>query len=89
MRLNNNFQPCVIGEAEFLIPIGTAVIDVSSLLDLNEVGAYIIDQIKEKDCTKEELIQMIYQEFDADIDQIRADLEHFIEKGQRVGFLEE
>ncbi|MDD5936744.1 MAG: PqqD family protein [Clostridiales bacterium] len=89
MRLNKEFQLCSIAGRDFLIPVGTAVVDVQRMLDLNEVGAYIIKLLKNHECTVDELTEYIFQEYEAEKDMIQKDLQAFISKGIEIGFLQE
>jgi HKD family nuclease len=88
MQLKKEFQICTIAGKDFLIPIGTAVVDMQNMIDLNEVSAFIIKLIKERDYSEEELVDCIFQEYEADREIIQRDLSAFIEKAKEIGFIE-
>lgn len=62
MHLKEEYQLCSIAGKGFLIPIGTAVVDVQSMLELNEVSAFILKLLQEGEYSKEELEEKIFAE---------------------------
>ncbi len=88
MRLKKEFQLCSIAGKDFLIPVGSAVVDVQSMLDLNDVGSFILHLLNERDYSEDELVDCIFQEYEADKDSIRCDLRTFVSKGVEVGFID-
>lgn len=73
----SNFVCKHTGDELLLIPLKDNVADFNQYLVLNELGAFIWEQIDE-DCTLEALQDAIFNEFDAPLAQIEQDLAKFI-----------
>ena len=65
------------GHELLLIPLKDNVADFNQYLVLNELGAFVWEQINE-DCSLEALHDAIFNEFDAPLAQIEQDLAKFI-----------
>lgn len=74
-----NFVCKHTGDELLLIPLKDNVADFNQYLVLNELGAFIWEQIDE-DCSLEALQDAIFNEFDAPLAQIELDLAQFIPK---------
>ena len=88
MRLNEDYVVTSIADKYFLIPMGTEIIKAVKMQDLNDVSAFILNNMKE-DINFEELADRVYAEYDADHELIEKDLKDFIAKGIEQGFIEE
>lgn len=87
MKLHNDYSISEIAGTAFLVPIGAAIVDMGKMLDLNETSLFIVELLKDHDMTVEELTEALFEEFDADVETIRADLEVFVEYGRENGFI--
>lgn len=87
MKLNEAYVVCEIAGEVFLMPVGNEVVNVGAMLSLNATSTFIVQALKEKELTKGELIELIYEEFEAEKEQIINDLDEFIQKGVEIGFL--
>lgn len=67
----------IAGEA-ILVPIHGQVVDEAAVLTLNEVGATIWGLIDGKRTLKE-VQQLVLQEYEAEPEQVQADLEEFVQ----------
>jgi hypothetical protein len=67
------------GEELLLIPLKDNVADFNQYLTLNEVGAFIWDNI-EMDDDESSLVAKICAEFEADETEVLTDLQAFLEK---------
>jgi hypothetical protein len=76
-KTKSNFVCKPTGEELLLIPLKDNVADFNQYLVLNELGAFIWEQIDE-DCSLEALQDAIFNEFDAPLAQIEQDLAKFI-----------
>jgi hypothetical protein len=72
-----NFVCKHTGDELLLIPLKDNVADFNQYLVLNELGAFIWEQINE-DCSLAALQDAIFNEFDAPLAQIEQDLAKFI-----------
>jgi len=66
-----------VGDELVLVPVKGSVADMEEMFTLNDVGAFIYEQLAE-DSTVDVLEQAIMNEFDANRDEVRADLEDFL-----------
>ena len=67
-----------IGDETILIPISNNVADMGAILNLNEVGTFIWQQINENS-TMQSLLQDIINEFEVDSVVAEKDLRDFLE----------
>jgi hypothetical protein len=75
----NHFVCRQTGEELLLIPLKDNVADFNQYLTLNEVGAFIWDNI-EMDDDESSLVAKICAEFEADETEVLTDLQAFLEK---------
>ncbi len=61
--------------------------DVNKMTDLNDTALFIINSLKEKDMTKEELLEKMLDEYEIDKATAEADLEKFINKATSLGVI--
>ena len=66
-----------LGEETVLVPISQTGIDVQNIYTLNETAAMVWKLLENK-CTEEDVIAAIEQEYTADIDVIRKDVQDLI-----------
>lgn len=66
-----------VGDELVLVPVKGSVADMEEMFTLNDVGAFIYEQLA-ADATVEGLEQAIMTEFEADREEVRADLEDFL-----------
>lgn len=87
MKFNEEFSICKIADSAFLVPLGSQVMDMGKIIDLNEMSEFILNLMKEKEYTKKQLVELIYKDYDADKETIETDLDEFIDKGMEMGFI--
>jgi hypothetical protein len=76
----------VAGEV-FLVPIRGSLADLEEMFILNEVGAWLWDRL-DGIRTFEALVADVTQEFDTSFDEVRDDLQEFIDELLRAGLAE-
>lgn len=74
---SENFVQRQLGEETVLVPISQTGIDVQNIYTLNETAAMVWKLLENK-CTEEHIIAAIEQEYTADIDVIRKDVQDLI-----------
>ena len=74
---SENFVQRQLGEETVLVPISQTGIDVQNIYTLNETAAMVWKLLENK-CTEEDIIAAIEQEYTADIDVIRKDVQDLI-----------
>ena len=62
-----------------LVPIGNTAMEMNGMITLNEVGVFIWNRLKDE-CTSEELLREILEEFEIDEEHARNDLNEFLQQ---------
>lgn len=88
LRRNENFVFRRIVEEMVLVPIRQNVAELDSIYTLNELGAFIWEQL-ESPKTRAELEGAILEVFDVDEETLRTDLASFIGDLTRIGAIVE
>lgn len=88
MKYNTEFSVCEVAGQSFLVPTGSKVMDVDKMTDLNETALFIINSLKEKDMSKDELLGKMLEEYDVDRQTAEADLTEFIEMAMSLGVIQ-
>ena len=88
MRIKNGFLLREIAGTYVVVPVGERVIDFKGMMTLNEVGSFVWDKMQ-NECTFDEILVSILEEYDVDADTAKADLESFIARVWHNGALEE
>ncbi|MBC5624047.1 PqqD family protein [Clostridium sp. NSJ-49] len=79
MKLNKDFILREIAGEYILVPIGDTPLSFNGLITVNDVGAFIWNNI-EKTSSEEELLKLILDEYDVDKDSAKEDLAEFLGK---------
>lgn len=85
MRLKDTFITHDSQEGQILIDVSNSF---AGLLRSNQTAAFIIDCLG-KDTTKEQLVDRLYERYDASRDVLEHDTEEILEKLRKIGALEE
>lgn len=78
MKLKDGFVLRQIGGHHIVVPIGVQTVDFNCMLTLNETGAFLWQQLQEE-CTQEQLITALLEEYDVSEQTARADVAKFVE----------
>lgn len=79
MKLNKDFILREIAGEYILVPIGDTPLSFNGLITVNDVGAFIWNNIK-KTSSEEEILKLILDEYDVDKDSAKEDLAEFLGK---------
>lgn len=85
MRLKDTFITHDSQEGQILIDVSNSF---AGLLRSNQTAAFIIDCLG-KDTTKEQLVDRLYERYDASRDVLEHDTEEILKKLRKIGALEE
>ena len=88
MKLNSDFVLRRVVDSAVLVPFGQKMIDFTSLLSLNKVGAFLAELLQEE-TTTEALVAAVVERFDVDADTATKDVKAFLEQLSANGALEE
>ena len=70
-----------------LIPVGKAALKIHGMINLTESAVFLWKKLQE-DCTEEELVQALLNEYDIDRETAAADVRELIEQMQKIGVIE-
>ena len=86
MKLKKNFVTQDLGDSQFLVPLGAKTFH--GMLRSNPTAAFIIGCLK-KETTFEEIVDAVYDEFDADRETIETDVKSVLDTLRSVDAIEE
>ena len=74
--ISNNFMLKQVGNEYMIIPVSNTNVNFSKIFNTNEVGAFIYKNLKNH--SKDEVLELLKNEYDAPIDVLKKDLDEFI-----------
>lgn len=87
MRIKDGFVLQIIADEYIVVPIGADADRLHGIIKLNESGAFLWNEMKDKDLELEDIVQMISDRYHLNKDQVLYDAERFIEKLTNMGCL--
>ena len=66
MRINPDFTIQKVGGSYVAVPVGETSKSFHAMIRLNETGAFLWKQMDGKDCTEEELVQALLNEYEVE-----------------------
>lgn len=87
MRIDQRFILREVAGEYIVVPTGKKAESCKGLIFLNSSGAFLWSCLQEE-CTQEELVSQMLQEYDAPVDVLWEDLKQFLLKMQEIGCLE-
>ena len=88
MRINKDYVVRRVAGETMLIPVGKSVIEHNGIFTLTESGAFIYDRLCEGK-TRDEIVEAMKIEFDADEATIRSDADEFLRGLIEAGIVSE
>ena len=70
-----------------LVPIGETAMKMNGMVTLNDVGVFIWNKLKEE-CTSEELLKAILDEYEIDEEQAKSDLNDFLHQMEQAELIQ-
>lgn len=86
MKLKDGFITQNIDDTQFLVPVGTG--NFSGIVRSNRTAAFIVDSLKEE-TTEEQIIDALYERYDAPKEEITADVREILSTLRSIHALEE
>lgn len=87
LKIKNGFELKEIADSYIAIPTDNEIMDFSSVIMLNETGAFLWLKL-ENDITEEELVEAVLSEYDIDRKTVEKDVKNFIDEANKAGLLE-
>ena len=81
--LNKNFMLKQIGNEYMIIPVSNNNVNFSKIFNTNEVGAFIFTNLKDK--TRDQVLELLKNEYNANPDVLEKDLDEFIDELKKRG----
>ena len=79
MKINGEYVLREIAGEYILVPIGNTAMEMNGMITLNEVGVFIWNKLQDE-CTYEQLLKAVLDEFDIDEEHARNDLKEFLQQ---------
>ncbi len=77
MKIKENFMLRKVADTFVVVPVGDAVADFNGMINLNEAGAFLWQQL-EKETTAEEVVKAMLEQYDVDEELAKTDVDKFI-----------
>ena len=88
MRIHPDFTIQQVGETSFVaVPVGKTSEHFHAMISLNATGAFLWKRMAEKDCTEEDLVNAILEEYDVAREVAAADIHRIVEQLRESGVL--
>lgn len=86
MKVSENLILREVAGEHVLIPTGELATKIYGIISLNESGVLLYKKLQ-KECTKDELIQAVLDEYETDDSTAAHGVENFLKKMNEVGLL--
>lgn len=87
MKINGQFVLREIAGEYILVPVGNTAVEMNGMVTLNEVGVFIWNKLQDE-CTSEELLKDILDEFDIDEEHAKRDLNDFLQELKEMNLIQ-
>ena len=87
MKVKSDFILRKISDSYVVVPVGSAVVDFSGLVNLNESGAMLFELLQ-KGAEESDLTDALLKEYDVEREVAEADVKKFVAKVKDAGILE-
>ena len=88
MKTKKGFMLRSVAGKSIVVPIGQASVDFNGIINLNETGAFLWEQLS-KGCTYDELLGALLGEYDVPEDIARRDIDAFLEIARNADVIDE
>lgn len=88
MKVRDNFILRTIAQEQLLIPTGEAALSVKGLIALSESGSFLYQKLQ-NECTREDLISALTQEYDVPVPVAGEDIDAFLDQMRQLDMLVE
>lgn len=87
MQIKSDFTIQKVGNSYVAVAVGETSKTFHAMIKLNETGAFLWNQLAEKDLTEEELTNALLAEYDVDRETAEQDVHAMVEKFAENGIL--
>jgi hypothetical protein len=89
MQIKKDFTIQKIGSSYVAVPVGETSKSFHAMINLNETGAFIWNQLAEADRTVGELVELMTAEYAVDAKRAEKDVVAFTDNLRKAGLLDE
>lgn len=79
MQISKDFTIQKVGNSYVAVPVGETSKSFHGMVRLNETGAFLWNRMVDRDCTEEDLVKALLDEYDVSEDTARADVARVVE----------
>lgn len=88
MKTKKGFNLRQVCGENVIVAEGVENIDFSSIISMNESSAYLWNNIQGKEFDKNDLVELLTQEYDVDADTAAEDVEALVAQWLKAGIIE-
>lgn len=79
MIFNKGFELVNVADEFIVVPVGDTSLSCPKIIVINEAAAYLLSQLQNVSRTKEELVQLLMDEYEVEKEKATADIETAIQ----------
>lgn len=87
MKIKEDFILRKVADSYVVVPVNKMTLDFNGIINLNETGAFLFELLQ-KGAERDELVDKMLEEYDADREKAEADIDVFIQKVRDADVLE-
>ena len=80
MKLKENLTIRKIGDEYMMVSESTSGLDYTRVISLNKTAAYLVQEVQQKDFTKEDWVALLIDKYNVDEEKAEADVKALIDK---------
>ncbi len=89
MKLKDNLTIRKIGDEYMIVSESGSGLDYTRVISLNKTAAYLVQEVQQKNFTKEEWVEMLINKYDVDKEKAETDVQALIDKLSKEGLFDE
>ncbi len=89
MKLKDNLTIRKIGDEYMMVSESGSGLDYTRVISLNKTAAYLVQEVHQKEFTKEEWVELLIDKYDVDKEKAETDVQALIDKLAKEGLFDE
>ena len=89
MKLKDNLTIRKIGDEYMMVSESGSGLDYTRVISLNKSAAYLVQEVHQKEFTKEEWVELLIDKYDVDKEKAETDVQALIDKLAKEGLFDE
>ena len=87
MKIKSDYLLRKVADSYVVVPVGKATVDFNGMINLNETGAFLWQQLQ-KDAAEETLLKAMLMEYEVDEETAEVGIASFLNKLREADLLE-